>query len=302
MQNSQQIGKPAWLGALDTGIPASTKDHPMRPGYYSTMLSHLSLPEAATVVAKAGYTDLAINGDGIPSNFPPHLTPEMSFDHCRELAGAVRAAGLLIPAMSVNFYFFIKDEAERQRGLTHVSAMIDRAAAIGVDYVHLCSGRPAPGQDEAAMMPLFIQTMHAVLRKASDKGVSVGLESCAPHMYPQCSRYLELAEALQPMDLAVNFDPSHFVAIGEDPIKAVYRLAPLIRHVHIKDAKGRYPKFSFPPLGEGEIDFPKLITALRDIGYAGALTIEYEANYFGWNIDPMTVLTGSRAFLRDLGV
>lgn len=274
----------------------------MRPGYYSTMLSHLSLPEAATVVADAGYTDLAINGDGIPSKFAPHVTPEMSLDQCRELAGAVCAAGLSIPAMSVNFYFFAKDEAERQRGLSHVSAMIDRAAAIGVDYVHLCSGRPTPGQDEMAMMPLFIETMQAVLRKAGEKGVSVGLESAAPHMYPQCGRYLELAEALRPLELAVNFDPSHFQAIGEDPVEAVHRLAPLIRHVHIKDAKGRYPEFSFPPLGEGEIDFPKLIAALGDIGYAGALTIEYEANYFGWEIDPMTVLTRSRAFLRDLGV
>jgi len=274
----------------------------MRPGYYSTMLSHLSLPEAATVVAAAGYTDLAINGDGIPSKFAPHMTPEMSLDQCRELAGAVRAAGLSIPAMSVNFYFFAKDETERQRGLSHVSAMIDRAAAIGVDYVHLCSGRPTPGQNEMAMMPLFIETMRTVLRKAGERGVSVGLESAAPHMYPQCSRYLELAEALAPMELAVNFDPSHFQAIGEDPVEAVHRLAPLIRHVHIKDAKGRYPEFSFPPLGEGEIDFHTLIAALREVGYGGALTIEYEANYFGWEIDPMTVLTSSRAFLRDLGV
>ena len=274
----------------------------MRPGYYSTMLSHLSLPEAATVVAEAGYTDLAINGDGIPSKFPPHMTPEMSVDQCRELAEAVRAAGLSIPAMSVNFYFFAKDEAERQRGLRHVSAMIDRAAAIGVDYVHLCSGRPTPGQGETAMMPLFVETMRAVLTKASDKGVSVGLESCAPQMYPQSGRYLELAEALTPLDLKVNFDPSHFLAIGEDPVEAVHRLAPLIRHVHIKDAKGRFPEFSFPPLGEGEVDFPKLIAALREIGYAGALTIEYEANYFGWKIDPTTVLTSSRAFLRGLGV
>lgn len=274
----------------------------MRPSYYSTMLSHLSLPEAARVVAQAGYTDLAINGDGIPSDFPPHMTPEMSLDHCRDLAGAVRAAGLSIPAMSVNFYFFAKDEAERQRGLSHVGAMIERAAAIGVDYVHLCSGKPTPGQDDESMLPLFVETFRAVLKQARDRGVSVGLESCAPQMYPQCNRYLELAEALAPLKLGANFDPSHFQAIGEDPVEAVHRLAPLIRHVHIKDAKGRYPDFSFPPLGEGEVDFPKLIGALNDIGYDGALTIEYEANYFGWDLDPMTVLTSSRSFLRKLGV
>ena len=45
-----------------------------------------------------------------------------------------------------------------------------------------------------------------------------------------------------------------------------------------------------------------MISALKDIGYTGALTIEYEANYFGWEIDPMTILTSSRGFLRNLGV
>lgn len=274
----------------------------MHAGYYSTMLSHLPLAEAAAAVAKAGYSHLAINGDGIPSRFSPHMTPEMSLDRCRELAAAVRDAGLSIPAMSVNFYFFAKDEAERQRGLSHVGAMIDRAAAAGIDYVHLCSGKPSPGHGEAEMFPLFVETLRSVLERARDKGIDVGLESCAPQMYPQCGRYLELAEALRPLELAVNFDPSHFQVIGEDPIEAVHRLAPLIRHVHIKDAKGRLPAFSFPPLGEGEIDFPALVAALRAIGYDGALTIEYEANYFGWNKDPMAVLTESRAFLRDLGI
>lgn len=274
----------------------------MRPGYYSTMLSHLSLPEAAKVVAEAGYTDLAINGDGIPSMFAPHVTPEMSLAECRGLAEAVRAERLSIPAMSVNFYFFVKEETERQRGLAHVRAMLDRAKAMGIDYVHLCSGRATPGQDEAAMEPLFIETLRAVLTKARDVGVTVGLESAAPHMYPACSRYLEFADALAPLNLAVNFDPSHFQAIGEDPVVAARRLAPLIHHVHIKDAKGRYPDFSFPPLGEGEVDFPRLIATLGDIGYNGALTIEYEANYFGWNIEPMAVLSSSREFLRGLGI
>jgi sugar phosphate isomerase/epimerase len=274
----------------------------LRPGYYSTMLSHLPLEEAAILTAKAGYTDLAINGDGIPSSFAPHMTPEMSIGQCRDLADGVRAAGLSIPAISTNFYFFASDEAERQRGLRHVGAMIERAAGIGVDYVHLCSGRSTPGKSEAEMMPLFVETMQTVLRKAAEHGVSVGLESCAPHMYPQCARYLELADALQPLPFFVNFDPSHFQVIGESPVDAVHRLAPLIRHVHIKDAKGRYPDFAFPPLGQGEIDFPALISALRAIGYAGALTIEYEANYFGWKEDPLDVLTGSRTFLRDLGI
>ncbi|TPK73607.1 sugar phosphate isomerase/epimerase [Mesorhizobium sp. B2-4-15] len=274
----------------------------MRASYYSTMLSELPLAEAAAEVVKAGYTDLAINCDGIPSKFAPHMTAETPVDECRRLAGTVREAGLGIPAVSSNFYFFAKDDAERLRGLDYVTRMLDRVKVMDVDYVHLCSSKPYPGKSEDEMFDIFIETWREILRQAEARGISVGLESCAPHMYPQTARYEQLIEELAPQKLYVNFDPSHFVAIGEDPAKAVERLADSIRHVHIKDAKGRFPNFSFPPLGEGEVDFPALISALSKIGYDGAMTIEYEANYFGWKLSPMEVLDSSRKFLRDLGI
>lgn len=52
-----------------------------------------------------------------------------------------------------------------------------------------------------------------------------------------------------------------------------------VRDVHAKD--GLYPTDGKhlgreTPLGEGKVDFPRLIAKLREVGYDGSLTIERE--------------------------
>ncbi|MFN8546303.1 MAG: TIM barrel protein [Candidatus Binatia bacterium] len=54
-----------------------------------------------------------------------------------------------------------------------------------------------------------------------------------------------------------------------------------IAHVHLKDAFGRPGRegedFHFCLLGDGRVPWPELLTALDDAGYAGALSVEFEA-------------------------
>ena len=75
-----------------------------------------------------------------------------------------------------------------------------------------------------------------------------------------------------------------------------------IVHVHMKDGKGRYPDFSFPPLGEGTIDFAALVAGLRQGGYVGALSVEYEAQVYGWRESGDEILGNGLAFLRRLEI
>ena len=99
--------------------------------------------------------------------------------------------------------------------------------------------------------------------------------------------------------VGVNLDPANFVMVtGQDPTEAVYMLRDYIVHTHLKD--GKMLKKSDPveiyrcfaeggiealnvadyfietPVGEGDVDFKSYISALKDIGYNGFLTIERE--------------------------
>jgi sugar phosphate isomerase/epimerase len=78
--------------------------------------------------------------------------------------------------------------------------------------------------------------------------------------------------------IKVNFDPANLVMNGFNHIEGVYELKDYIIHSHAKDGrkipdeKGRKEQ----PLGKGDVNFPKYIKAMDDIGFNGFYVIERE--------------------------
>jgi sugar phosphate isomerase/epimerase len=90
-----------------------------------------------------------------------------------------------------------------------------------------------------------------------------------------------------------NFDPSHLLWQGVDPVRFIDRFADRIFHAHMKDVLvrpkgessvlGSYLDFGdhrrgwdFRSLGRGSVDFESIIRALNRIGYSGPLSVEWE--------------------------
>ena len=101
-------------------------------------------------------------------------------------------------------------------------------------------------------------------------------------------------------NLYVNLDPANLILYGKaNPVDALDVFGKLVRGVHAKD--GLYPTNGRQlgrevKVGEGKSDFPKLIRALRDLGYDGSLTIEREIS------GPQQVkdILATRAYLNGL--
>lgn len=122
----------------------------------------------------------------------------------------------------------------------------------------------------------------------------------------------DFIDAVCPDGLAANLDPANLVMVGGfDPIAAVHTLAHRIAHTHAKDgvrlsaysAAQQYGGFCPAnagrtyievPLGAGEVDFPRWIAALEEVGYDGVLTIEREVGD-----DPVGDITRAVALLRS---
>jgi L-ribulose-5-phosphate 3-epimerase len=91
---------------------------------------------------------------------------------------------------------------------------------------------------------------------------------------------LRTIEDLGLPNLGVNLDPANLILYGKgNPVDALDVLGRYVRGVHAKD--GRYPTHGRQlgvetPLGEGQVDFPRLIGRLKELGYDGPLTIERE--------------------------
>jgi len=104
-----------------------------------------------------------------------------------------------------------------------------------------------------------------------------------------------LAEFLRAVDSAgaqANYDPANLCMAGFDPIGDVYALKDFIVHTHAKD--GLASKSEEVPLGQGDVDFPAYLAALREIGYDGYLTIERECGD-----DPVADIVEAIRFLKE---
>ena len=116
---------------------------------------------------------------------------------------------------------------------------------------------------------------------------------------PETSAVLgDFLDSLGSCGVGVNLDPANLVMVtGDDPAAAVHRLKKYIVHTHAKDGvklldvgpeivyrvvhpvpeEFQGKKFyQEVPLGQGSVDFPAYLAALKDIGYKGFLTIERE--------------------------
>jgi sugar phosphate isomerase/epimerase len=94
-------------------------------------------------------------------------------------------------------------------------------------------------------------------------------------------------------EFGFNFDPSHLIWQGVDPVEFIRRFPDRIFHVHMKDAivtlNGRsgilssYLNFGDPrrgwdfrSLGHGGVNFGEIIRALNHANYTGPLSVEWE--------------------------
>jgi len=118
-------------------------------------------------------------------------------------------------------------------------------------------------------------------------------------------------------ELGLCLDTGHYLYGGGDPIDFVGRYGKRIRCVHLKDisasrlssvrslgldfhAAVRYGVFA--SLGEGDIDFAKVVDALRSLQFQGWAVVEQDVLAGGRGADtPLANATAARHFLLQLG-
>lgn len=158
----------------------------------------------------------------------------------------------------------------------------------------LYSFPPVPPKMIDAGFKLLAERFNPILDVFGECGVKFALEvhptEIAFDLYT-AERALEALEHRE--EFGFNFDPSHLIWQGVDPVEFIRRFRDRIYHVHMKDAivklDGRSgilashlnfgdPRrgWDFRSLGRGRVNFEEIIRALNDIGYHGPLSVEWE--------------------------
>lgn len=116
---------------------------------------------------------------------------------------------------------------------------------------------------------------------------------------------LRLFEEVNTGNLYVNLDPANLILYGKaNPIDALDVLGDYVRGVHAKD--GMYPTNGRElgvekKVGEGKVNFPAFLKALKERGYDGSLTIEREITGEQQLIDIRETQGYLKALIAQLG-
>lgn len=153
---------------------------------------------------------------------------------------------------------------------------------------------PVSPEDIEAGFKLFAEKWNPILDVFGECGVKFALEVHPTEIAFDLFSAQRAIEALDGRpEFGFNFDPSHLLWQGVDPVKFIDEFPDRIYHVHMKDAivtlDGRsgilssYLPFGdsrrgwdFRSLGRGGVNFEEIIRALNNIGYQGPLSVEWE--------------------------
>ncbi len=192
----------------------------------------------------------------------------------------------------------------RKRAAEEMIATGRAAAKLGVKVVNGFTGSsvwhklyffpPTSAEEIDEGFADFAKRWTPILDAYAEAGVRFGLEVHPSEIAYDIHTARRAVEAVggHPA-FGFNFDPSHLIWQGMDPVKFIEAFPDRIVHVHMKDAirtldgtssilASHLPfgdarrGWDFRSVGRGEVNFEEIMRALNRIGYTGPLSVEWE--------------------------
>lgn len=271
------------------------------------------------VVQQLGLDAVELGTGNYPGN--AHCNPDKLLDDASKLRGmqdSIESRGLVVSALSCqgNPLHPRQDMARQAHETWRKTVLL--AERMGIDCVNVFSGCPgdsdtasAPNWVTCAWPPDYEEVLHwqwnekliPYWREEAQFAGNHGVHHIAFEMHPGFMVYnpetlIRLREAVGPQ-IGANFDPSHLVWQGIDPVDAIRYLGGqgALFHVHAKDValdehnirihgvldtkpysriSERSWTFRTVGYGQSEKKWKDIVSALRLVGYDGVLSIEHE--------------------------
>ncbi|MFW6060232.1 MAG: sugar phosphate isomerase/epimerase family protein [Phycisphaeraceae bacterium] len=232
----------------------------MKLGVNSVLFGGYDMETAFKYVKACGYDGIEVSAIGTMSE---HLV----LDRWRETAAEAKRLSQQyeLPILAI--------EQPRQD-----AEMMDKTfqAAAEMDCPIVNCGPGGKTGDEAS----FQQSIDS-LGKLADKAAKHGITLCAKAHVGQAVHdtptSVRLLEAVDHPNFGLDMDPSHIHRADENPVDAIAAVIDRIRHVHIRDCKGREKGPGDPPMqanGRGDIDLLGYIRVLHENNYTGPVDLE----------------------------
>ncbi|HEX9925749.1 MAG TPA: sugar phosphate isomerase/epimerase [Anaerolineae bacterium] len=232
----------------------------MKLGANSVLFSGFEMETAFKYLAMAGYDGIEISAiEGMSE----HLVLDRWRDIVPEIKRLAKVYRLELLAMEQN-----------RPDLARMEQAFQAAVEAGIPIINCGPGGKA---DDEASLRQSIDTLGQLADRAEAYGVILCVKAHVGHSIYNTPTTLGLMEAVSSPALGIDMDPSHIYRAAENPVEAIKTVLSRVKHLHIRDCKGRDQGPGKPEdqaNGRGDIDLVSFIRVLYDHGYTGSLNLE----------------------------
>lgn len=296
----------------------------MKIGVITNLLGNLPLEEALEYFVSKGIEMVEIGCGGYPGT--QHADPDVLLNDeakLEEFKAIIKKYNVEISALSCHANPVHPDKAVAKEFDDAMRKAVLLAEKLGVHQINTFSG--CPGDSENAKYPNWVtcpwpnefgemlewqwnEVLIPYWKEFVAFAKSHGVDKIALEMHPGFCVYnpetlLKLRAAVGP-EIGANFDPSHLIWQGIEPVAAIRALEGAIFHFHAKDTKvdkyntavngvldtkpygdeiHRSWVFRSVGYGNDETYWKDIISNLRMIGYDYAISIEHEDSLMSQN-------------------
>jgi L-ribulose-5-phosphate 3-epimerase len=236
------------------------------------------LPAKQAKAAGFDGLEVAISGEGA-------LTPDSNEQQIAAVGASIRNEGLEVAGVATGLLWETSlshpDAKIREKGKDIVRREIAIAKALGVDAVLVVPGSvdvfflpTAPVVDYREAFKRASEAISAVLPDAKTAGVRIGIENVWNRFLTSPLEMVQFIDSFNSPNVGAYFDVGNVMLTGY-PDQWIKALGKRICRVHVKDFRRSVATASgFVDLLSGDVDWPAVTAALREVGYDGFVTAE----------------------------
>jgi sugar phosphate isomerase/epimerase len=253
------------------------------------------IEEAMAFAAKAGYDAVEI----APFTIADNVT-EVTPGERRRIRAAAARAGLgicgihWVLAKAEGMYLTHPEAAVRVRTARYFGELVDFCADLGGSIIVVGS----PKQRNLMSGVTFAQASEwaaavfgPAIARAAERAVTICLEPLAPaetNFINTAAEAIQFSRGLNSPNFKIILDVKAMCSEAK-PIEQIIRESwPHFAHVHANDRNLKGPGF-------GDVDFKPIAAALKEVGYAGFVSVEV----FDFEEGPEVIARNCRRYLRE---
>jgi sugar phosphate isomerase/epimerase len=232
----------------------------MKLGANSVLFGGYDMETAFKCIALAGY-------DGIEISAIDGMSQHLVLDRWQEIAPEIKR-------LAAAYHLALLAMEQPSRDLAKMEKAMQAAVEIGIPIIN-CGPGGKTG-DEASLQQT-LDELGNLARMAEKYGVMLCVKAHVGASVYNTPTTLRVMEAITSPNFGIDMDPSHIYRANENPVEAIAAVISRVKHVHIRDCKGRQQGPGKPEdqaNGRGDIDLVGYIRVLQENGYQGSVNLE----------------------------